>query len=342
MLKPAEKKKALAAALKEINKIHGEGAVYQMGDAKFAVRESFPTGSIALDILLRIGGFPRNMITELYGKEGGGKSTLCMSATGLAQKQGAIVAYIDQENAFDPLYASKMGVNVRDLVFSQPDDGEQAFDVADQLMDSGAVDIIIIDSIANMMPRTEAEGEIGDQNVALLSRLVSPVVRRLGIKVRKNNVALILINQLRDVIGAVGAQKKTSTPGGRALRHNASLRMEVSRIGQLKIGDKVVGGRTRVYIEKSRICPPFQAAEFDIIYGKGISREAELVDLATEYGIFEKQGNTYVWGDDVLGVGREKTRELLAKNADFFKKVYTAVLAEATKRRETEDRPLSE
>jgi recombination protein RecA len=341
-MKLAEKEKAAKASLKDIESTFGAGVAYQFGSGKMADREAFSTGCLDLDLKLRIGGFPRTMMTELYGKEGGGKSTLCMTAVGIAQAQGELAAYIDVENAFNPQYARKLGVNIQKLIFSQPDSGEQALQIAETLIDGGGVSLIVVDSVASLVPQAELDGEIGDSNVALLSRLMSSALGRLGIKVRKQNVALIFINQLRDVINASAFGEKTNTPGGRKLKHLASLRMNVSRIAQIKDGDKVIGGRTQVSIRKSRICSPYQDAEFDLIYGIGISKETDLIDVAEGMGIIKKEGNSYLYGEAKLGVGRERTRAALQREPELFAQLRQVVLRQAEADRENEDRAQSE
>lgn len=333
----SDKDRALKESLAEITRVHGKGVAMQFGNGHLEDREAFSTGCLDLDIKLRIGGFPKGMISELAGKEGGGKSTLCMTAVGLAQAKGENAAYIDVEHGFDPSYAKRLGVNVSKLVFSQPDYGEQALQIVETLIDGGGVAIIVVDSVAMLTPRAEVDGEIGDAGVGLLSRMMAQALRKLTSKVRKANVSLIFINQLRDVINAMGYGEKTSTPGGRALKHNASLRMDINRIAQIKNGDQVVGGRTQVRIKKSRICCPYQEAEFDLIYGQGISKETDLIDVATAMGLLRKDGNSYTYGDEKLGVGRERTRVALQQQPETFAQIRELVLQTAAKARADED-----
>jgi recombination protein RecA len=318
-VKKSPKDLALEKSLEAIKKGMGPGLAVQMGEAEFEDRDSFSTGSISLDIALRIGGIPRGMITEVYGKEGGGKSTMCMITCANAQSMGEHAAYIDVENGFDPTYAKAMGVDTKKLVLSQPDYGEQALSIVETLIDGGGLGIVVVDSVAMLTPRAEIEGEIGDAHVGLLSRMMAQALRKLTIKVRKANVALVFINQVRDVIGAVGAQEKTSTPGGRALKHQASLRMEMRRIAQIKDGDRVIGARTQAYIKKSRICSPYQGPEFDIIYGKGVWKGTDLLDVGFELGVFQKEGNTFSYLQEKLGVGRTAAARVLDDPATYTK-----------------------
>lgn len=337
-MKQTEKDRALKESLASIKNTFGAGIAYQFGDGVLEDRDAFSTGCLDLDIKLRIGGFPRGMITEIAGKEGGGKSSLCMRATGLAQEQGENAAYIDVEHGFDPSYAKRLGVNISKLVFSQPDYGEQALQIAETLIDGGGVSLIVIDSVAMLTPKAEVDGEIGDAGVGLLSRMMAQALRKLTIKVRKQNVCLLFINQLRDIIGGMGYGDKTTTPGGRALKHNASLRLDVARIAQIKNGDKVIGGRTQVRVRKSRICSPYQEAEFDLIYGVGISKETDLLDVATGMGIVTKEQNSYVYGQERLGIGREKARISLVQQPEIFTQIRQLVVQAAAQQRENEDR----
>lgn len=333
----SEKDRALKESLAEITRVHGKGVAMQLGNGHLEDRDAFPSGCLDLDIKLRIGGFPRGMVTELFGKEGAGKSTLAMVSCGEAQRMGENAAYIDVEHGFDPTYARHVGVNIPKLVFSQPDYGEQALQIVETLIDGGGIGIIVVDSVAMLTPRAEVDGEIGDAGVGLLSRMMAQALRKLTIKVRKANVALIFINQLRDVIGGMGHGEKTTTPGGRALKHNASLRLSVARIAQIKNGDKVIGGRTQVTVKKSRICSPYQEAEFDLIYGQGISKETDLIDVATAMGLIRKEGNSYAYGEEKLGVGRERTRVALQQQPETFAQIRSQVLQAAAEAREKED-----
>jgi recombination protein RecA len=331
------KKNSLDAALESIEATYGPGLAFQIGKSKpLPVRDFFPTGCIALDVMLG-GGIPREMITEMFGPEGGGKSTLALSTIGHVQRSGELAAFIDVEQAFDPSYARKLGVDVRNLIISQPDYGEQALQIAETLIDSRAVGIVVIDSVANLLPRTEYEGEIGDQNVALLPRLMAQALRKLGAKVRKANVALVFINQLREKIGAMPGESPTQTPGGRALRHAASLRLDIRRIAQIKDGERVIGGRVRFKDPKSRVCIPYQEAESDLIYGEGFSREADIIDIGTELGIVAKEsGSHYSFNGDPLGHGREKTRLFLKNNPELFATIHQLVMEKAAEKRNLE------
>jgi recombination protein RecA len=333
-----EKDKALDIALSDIQKTFGAGVAFRYGKMKLLpVRDFFPTNCIALDILLR-GGIPREMITEMYGPEGGGKSTLALTCVGNAQHSGEHAAYIDVEHGLDPSYARKLGVDMSKLVLSQPDYGEEALQIVETLIESQAVGIIVVDSVAMLTPKAEVEGEIGDANVAPLPRLMAQALRKLTVKVRKANVALIFINQIRDIIGAMPYQEKTGTPGGRALKHNASLRLDVRRIGSLKKGDKIIGSRVRFKVVKSRICSPFQEAEGDLIYGEGFSREADLIDIATEYGLVAKEpGSHYSLNSERLGHGREEARLFLKANPELFSSLHKLVMEEAAKKRDLEN-----
>lgn len=330
------------ATLEQLEEKFGSGMVYRFVGGKFEKRPCFPTSSVALNSMLRIGGLPRGMITEIYGKEGGGKSSLCMDVIANAQRQGVGAAFIDLENGFDPSYASRLGVDLSKLLFSQPDHAEQTFQIIDMMIEGDAAGIIVVDSVAMLTPKAEFEGEIGDQRVAPQSRIISQALRKLTPMVRKKKVALIFINQLRDVIGAVGAQEKTQTPGGRALKHIASLRLSISRIAQIKDGDRVIGGRTRAEVKKSRICSPLQSTEFDLIYGQGISKETDLIDMGLETGVLVKDKNTLMFGDHPLGVGREKSRLFLVQNPTAFDKIYPLVVEKARQAQENLHRPKSE
>jgi len=330
-----EKDKALEVALGDVKKTFGAGIAYQFGKVKMLpVRDFFPTDCIALDILLG-GGIPREMITEMHGPDGSGKSTLALTCVGNAQRMGEHAAYIDVEHGLDPRYAQKLGVDIAKLVVSQPDYGEQALQVAETLIDSMAVGIIVVDSVAMLTPKAEVEGEIGDANVAPLSRLMAQALRKLTVKVRKANCALVFINQLRDKIGSMGYGEQTTTPGGRALKHNASLRLDVRRISSLKKGEDVIGSRVRVKITKSRICSPFQEAEVDLIYGEGFSRETDLIDVATEYGIVAKEGGShYSFNSDRIGHGREEARLFLKDRPELFATIRQLVMEEAAKKKD--------
>jgi recombination protein RecA len=328
-----EKTRALELALAHISKTFGESAAIQLGNEKpRPPRAVFSTGALAVDLMLN-GGFPREMITELYGPEGGGKSTLAMTATGIAQREGEQGAYIDAEHGFDPTYARQLGVDVDNLVISQPNYAEEALQIVETLIDSSAVKIIVVDSVAALCPKAEFDGEIGDANVAPLPRLMAQALRKLTVKVRKQNVALIFINQIRELINVFGFGEKTTTPGGRALKHQSSLRLQVKRIAALKVSEKVVGSRVQAKALKSRVCVPYQEAEFDLIYGVGIDKEADLLDVATALTIVEKQGSNYSFGSVRLGNGRLNACKLLRNEIQLADAVRKLVLEQAAANR---------
>jgi recombination protein RecA len=334
--KASAKDAAFQEALKNINSTFGEATIIQLGKVKpRPPRAAFSTGCLSLDIMLN-GGFPREMITELYGPEGGGKSTLALTACGLAQAQGERVAYVDVEHAFDPSYARKLGVDADNLAMSQPESAEEALQIVEILVESGAVGIIVVDSVAMLTPRAEIEGEIGDSNVALIPRIMAQALRRLTVKVRKNNVALIFINQLRELINQYGHGEKTTTPGGRALKHAASLRLDVRRIAGLKIGDRVIGARVRAKNPKSRVCNPYQEVEFDLIYGEGIDREADLLDLSEKMKIVIKDGNSYSFKNERIGNGRLKACKALKGNRELFSVIRGLVVEQTANGASTE------
>jgi recombination protein RecA len=311
-----ERDKALEAALGQIEKQFGKGSVMRMGDNLSMNIESIPTGALSLDLALGIGGLPRGRIVEIYGPESSGKSTLAMHAVAEAQRNGGICAYIDAEHAMDPVYARAIGVNVDDLLISQPDTGEQALEIADMLIRSGALDVLVIDSVAALTPRAEIEGEMGDTHVGLQARLMSQALRKLTGTLSKSNTIAIFINQLREKIGVVyGSPEVTS--GGKALKFYASIRLDVRRIETLKDGTEAVGSRTRVKVVKNKVSPPFRQAEFDIVYGEGISREGGLIDVGVEHGFVRKSGAWYTYDGDQLGQGKENARVFLRDNPDL-------------------------
>jgi recombination protein RecA len=314
MMAKEEKDKALAAAITQIEKQFGKGSVMRMAgdDARVAV-DVIPTGSLGLDIALGVGGLPRGRIVEVFGPEASGKTTLCLSIVAQAQKLGGTVAFIDAEHALDPSYAGVLGVNMENLLVSQPDTGEQALEIAEMLTRSGGLDAFIIDSVAGLVPRAEIEGEMGDQFVGLQARLMSQALRKLSGLVNKSNVCAIFTNQIRMKIGVMFGNPET-TPGGLALKFHATCRMDVRRVTTIKKGDEVVGSRTRVRVVKNKVAPPFRQAEFDLIHGRGISRAGELVDLGSENGIIQKSGTWYAFGDMRIGQGREGAIEFLVAN----------------------------
>jgi len=331
---PVGKKGDFVGTLGDINKTYGKGTIIQLGKRRPPVI-SFSTGCFSLDLMLN-GGFPRGMITELFGPEGGGKSTMALTTTGIAQTQGENAAYVDVEHALNPKYAEDLGVNVNTLAITQPDNGETALQIVETLIDSGDVGIIVVDSVAMLVPRAEIEGEIGDANVALLPRLMGQALRKLTPKVRKQNVALIFINQLRETIDSFGYGEKTKTTGGRALKHQASLRLDVRRIAALKVGEKIVGARVRAKNPKSRISNPFQEVEFDLIYGKGIDREADILDMAAKMKIVSKDGSWYNFGDERIGQGRFATCNALRGNRELYGAIRGLVIEQTANGASTE------
>jgi recombination protein RecA len=316
----AEREKALDAALGQIEKQFGKGSVMRMGDNINMNIESVPTGALSLDIALGIGGLPRGRIVEIYGPESSGKSTLAMHAVAEAQRNGGICAYIDAEHAMDPVYARAIGVNVDDLLISQPDTGEQALEIADMLIRSGALDILVIDSVAALTPRAEIEGEMGDTHVGLQARLMSQALRKLTGTLSKSDTIAIFINQLREKIGVMFGSPET-TPGGRALKFYSSIRLDIRRIEAIKDGTDVTGNRTRVKVVKNKCAAPFKQAEFDIMYGKGISREGSLLDVALDLGFVKKSGAWFTYEGEQLGQGRENVKTFLSENPQLMAEI---------------------
>jgi recombination protein RecA len=310
-----EKKKALDLVLKGVEKQFGKGAIMRLGgeDSTLRAIETISTGSISIDVALGVGGYPRGRVVEIYGPESSGKTTLTLHAIAEIQRTGGIAAFIDAEHALDVNYARSLGVKVEDLLISQPDTGEQALEIADMLVKSGAVDMIIIDSVAALTPKAEIEGEMGDSHVGLQARLMSQALRKITGTLSRSNTILVFINQIRMKIGVMFGSPETTT-GGNALKFYASVRLDIRRIGALKDGDNVIGNRTRVKVVKNKVAPPFKEAEFDIIYGKGISKEGDLVDLATDLGIIEKSGSWYSFKGERLGQGRENAKATLLEN----------------------------
>ena len=326
----AGKLKALQATIDKIEKDYGKGTIMKLGDQpQWDEHQVIPSGSVALDHALGIGGYPRGRIIEIYGPESSGKTTLAIHAIAQAQKLGGIAAMIDAEHAFDRSYAKALGVNLDTLLISQPDNGEQALEIADNLIRSGAIDIIVIDSVAALTPKAEIEGEMGDDKVGLQARLMSQALRKLTANISKTNTCCIFINQLREKIGVMFGNPETTT-GGNALKFYASVRIDVRRTTQLKDGEEALGNRTRVKVVKNKMAPPFKKAEFDIVYGEGISRAGEIVDLGVEYNIISKSGSWFSYGDQKLAQGREATKQLIKDNVELAEEI-EAKLREALK-----------
>jgi recombination protein RecA len=312
----SNKKKALDIALSSIEKQYGKGSIMRLGERVSVLDVPvIPTGSISLDLALGIGGIPRGRITEIFGPEMSGKTTLALHILAESQKMSGVTAFVDAEHALDVRYASKLGVNTDDLIISQPDSGEQALDIVETLVRSGALDLIVIDSVAALVPRAELEGEMGDAHMGLQARLMSQALRKLTATISKSNTSVVFINQTRMKIGVMFGNPETTT-GGMALKFYSSLRIDVRRIAQIKVGNEVIGNRTRAKIVKNKLAPPFRDVEFDILYGEGISKEGDLVDLATHLGILEKSGSWYSFKDEKVGQGRENVRLFLQQNKD--------------------------
>lgn len=315
-----EKLKALQATLDRLDKSYGKGSVMRLGDEPVEKIEVIKTGSVTLNRALGVGGFPKGRVIEIYGPESSGKTTLAIHAIAEAQKMGGIAAIIDAEHAFDQFYAKNLGVDIDNLLISQPDNGEQALEIADNLIRSGAVDILVIDSVAALTPKAEIEGEMGDNQMGLQARLMSKALRKLTGTISKANTCCIFINQLREKIGVMFGNPETTT-GGNALKFYSSVRVDIRRSSAIKSADKVLGNRTRVKIVKNKVAPPFQQAEFDIMYGEGISKTGEIIDLGVEMNIIAKSGSWYSYGDTKLGQGRDAVKEILADNPELFEEL---------------------
>ncbi|MCH1406863.1 MAG: recombinase RecA [Schleiferiaceae bacterium] len=314
------KLKALKLTMDRMDKAYGKGTVMKMGDAPVIEVESIPTGSLTLDIALGVGGYPMGRVVEIYGPESSGKTTLTLHAIAECQRKGGIAAFIDAEHAFDRTYAESLGVNTDDLIVSQPDNGEQALEIADNLVRSGAIDILIIDSVAALTPKAEIEGEMGDARVGLHARLMSQALRKLTGTISKTNCCVIFINQLREKIGVMFGNPETTT-GGNALKFYSSVRLDIRRSTQIKDGDRVMGNRTRVKVVKNKVAPPFRLAEFDIMYGLGISKAGELIDLGVEHDILTKSGSWFSYGETRLGQGRDTVKQLFIDNPELAEEV---------------------
>ncbi len=318
--KETPKIRALNLAIKEIEKQHGKGSIMRMGDAPPVQVEAIPTGSIALDAALGVGGIPRGRIIEIYGPESSGKTTLATHCLAEAQKLGGQCAFIDAEHAFDPSYAEQLGVDIDQLLISQPDTGEQALNICDTLVRSGALDLIVVDSVAALVPAAEIQGDMGDSHVGLQARLMSQALRKLAGIINRSNVVVVFINQLREKIGVMFGNPET-TPGGKALKFYSSVRLDIRRIGAIKNATEVIGNRTRVKVVKNKVAPPFRNAEFDIIYGEGISSVGELVDLAVNIGIITKSGSWYGYGNERIGQGRDNAKNWLIENPGEYESI---------------------
>ncbi len=311
------RKKALSAALSQIEKQFGKGSVMRMGDSgALHDVEAISTGSLGLDIALGIGGVPRGRVVEIYGPESSGKTTLTLQIIAEAQKEGGTCAFVDAEHALDPVYAEKLGVNIDDLLVSQPDTGEQALEITDMLVRSGAVDVVVVDSVAALTPKAEIEGDMGDSHMGLQARLMSQALRKLTANIKRANTLVVFINQIRMKIGVMFGNPETTT-GGNALKFYSSVRMDIRRIGAIKKGDEVIGSQTRVKVVKNKVAPPFKQTEFEILYGEGISREGELIDLGVQHGLIDKAGAWYSYNGDRIGQGKDNVRNFLKENPEI-------------------------
>ncbi|NVK52003.1 MAG: recombinase RecA [Flavobacteriaceae bacterium] len=320
----AAKLKALQLTLDKLDKTYGKGAVMKMGDSQVEDVEAISSGSLGLDLALGVGGYPRGRIIEIYGPESSGKTTLTIHAIAEAQKAGGIAAFIDAEHAFDRFYAENLGVDIDNLIISQPDYGEQALEIADNLISSGAIDIVVIDSVAALTPKSEIEGEMGDSKMGLHARLMSQALRKLTSTISKTKCTVIFINQLREKIGVMFGNPETTT-GGNALKFYASVRLDIRRRTQIKDGDRVIGNSTKVKIVKNKVAPPFQTAEFDIMYGEGISKVGEVLDIGVELGIIKKSGSWFSYGDTKLGQGRDAVKNLIKDNPELAEELETKI-----------------
>jgi recombination protein RecA len=323
-----DREKSLEMALGQIEKSFGKGSIMKMGEKGTMLIETVPTGALALDIALGVGGLPRGRVVEVYGPESSGKSTLAMHVVAEAQRNGGICAYVDAEHAMDPVYAKNIGVDIDELLISQPDTGEQALEITDMLIRSGALDVVVVDSVAALTPRAELEGDMGDAHVGLQARLMSQALRKLTANLSRSKTICIFINQLREKIGVMFGSPET-TPGGRALKFYSSVRLDIRRIESIKDGVEVIGNRTRVKVVKNKVAPPFRQAEFDIVYGTGISREGSLIDVGVDLGIVKKSGAWYTYEGEQLGQGRENAKAFLAENPELMVEISDKIFTKA-------------
>lgn len=338
-----DREQALDAAVAQIKKQFGDGAVMRLGEATHLKVEAIPTGSLVLDLALGVGGIPRGRVTEIYGPEASGKTTLAQHIVAEAQNQGGVCAFIDMEHALDPAYAERCGVDVENLYISQPDTGEQALEIAETLVRSGAVDVVVIDSVAALVPRSEIEGDMGDPTMGMQARLMSQALRKLSGAIKQTNTAVVFTNQLRQKIGVMFGNPETTT-GGRALKFYASVRLDMRRIESIKVGQEVVGNRTRVRVVKNKVAPPFKVAEFDIMYNEGISKVGDLLDLGVEMEIIEKRGSYYSYNDQRIAQGRENAKNFLRENREIAEELEMKIRAAghldaAPDEKESEERP---
>ena len=321
-----EKNKALEQAVKEIEKQFGKGSIMRLGDKVMEKMEVIPTGSVQLDIALGVGGYPKGRIIEIYGPESSGKTTFALHAIAEAQKQGGIAAFIDAEHALDPRYAHALGVDVDNLIVSQPDTGEQALEIADTLIRSGAIAIVVVDSVAALVPKAEIDGDMGDSHIGIQARLMSQAMRKLSGAISKSNCVAIFINQIREKVGVMFGSPET-TSGGRALKFYASIRLDIRRVEQIKKGDQAIGNLTRIKVVKNKVAPPFRSCDVDLIYGKGVCREAEILDMAVKFDIIEKSGSWFSYKDEKLGQGRENIKDYLAQNPNLTQEILEQIYA---------------
>ncbi|HKY55630.1 MAG TPA: recombinase RecA [Anaerolineales bacterium] len=322
------KQAVLDKAVGDILKRYGDGSIMRLGEAHGMVTESFPTGSLSLDIALGVGGIPRGRVTEIYGPEGSGKTTICLHTVAEAQKMGGVAAFVDMEHALDPVFAARVGVDIDNLLVSQPDTGEQALEITETLVRSGGIDVIVVDSVAALVPRAEIEGDMGDPSMGVQARLMSQALRKLSGAINQTKTAVIFTNQLRQKIGVMFGNPETTT-GGQALKFYASIRLDVRRIQAIKVGDEVIGNRTRVKVVKNKVAPPFRTAEFDIMFNEGISKSGDVLDLATKFEVIQKRGAFFSYGDIRIGQGRENAKDYLRQNPDLMNEIDAVIRQKA-------------